>query len=259
MQVDGSDQVTYEDIVAFYDNATTDWLREFVARNPRVEAAIELVGSCVTPETRNILDVGCGIGVSTARLNSQFRHVLAHGVDISPRAIEIANRMFRSDSTVFSQGDMTCVPAYAPYDILSLIDVYEHVPRFKWPNFNHILSQSLSSHGTLVLTAPTPLTQAWYAAHCPEALQVVDETIECRDVLQLAEDIGGVLTMYRIESIGRSNDYFHAVIERVPQLATLPAPRGMVRRVAALVSRKLQTLGERRRRNLVLSRLGVRV
>jgi len=254
-----SSLVTAATIEEFYDRSTANWLREFVEQNARVEAAIRLVDSCVTPSTRNFLDVGCGVGVSTARIHARYPHVFAHGVDISSRSIEAARVLFGSQSCIFSHSDMSTIPEFSPYDLIALVDVYEHVPRVSWPQFNKIISQCLAPGGTLVLAGPTPLTQAWFAQHHPEYLQIVDETIECRDVLQLAHDVSGVLTMYEMQTIGNSYDYFHAVIKRSIQFEPVPFPTGIVRFSAAVLRRLRRMIRARWRRHVVYKKLGVKL
>jgi trans-aconitate methyltransferase len=248
-----------DQIASFYDEFKQLGLRDFVYSNPRVEAAIRLVSSCVTSETRTLLDIGCGIGISTQQLHRRHPRVSLQGLDISPRCIEVARQLFGGPGIEFANHDLNTAPPGGPYDVVALLDVYEHVPRAQWPRLNQVLGESLSPRGILVLTTPSPLTQESLAQHDPGGLQVVDETVHCEDIVRLAQAVGGTMTLYRLASIWHTNDYLHAVIERAPRRVPVFERWSRPRIWAHILRRKCNFLGVIRRRRLVRSKLGVRV
>ena len=160
---------------------------------------------------------------------------------------------------MFEQSEMSEVPRLAPYDLITLLDVYEHVPRTKWPRFNDVLDASLSDTGAVVLTSPTPLHQRYLAREKPEGLQVVDEIIEACDILALAESLNATVTSYRFLSIWHTNDYLHAVMERRPRFDPVrqrpTTDRGVFRKLLGRLRSRGKEVEERRAR--VLARLGV--
>jgi 2-polyprenyl-3-methyl-5-hydroxy-6-metoxy-1,4-benzoquinol methylase len=248
------------EIAQFYDGFQLRLLRDYVYGNARVAGAIDRVCAWIDPECTTVLDVGCGIGTSSAAYANERPWVRVHGVDISPTNIETARRLFRTSRVSFDVSAMDAVPAGAPFDVVALIDVYEHVPRADWPALHSILSCCLSESGRLVLTTPTPLHQEYLARHNPQALQIVDETVQLDDIIKLQQDVRGTLVCSEYMSIWNTNDYFHVVIERSPKYGTLPVPvtrRGaVVRRLKARLGWR-EVIGVRNRRHHLKASLGI--
>jgi len=67
---------------------------------------------------------------------------------------------------------MRVVPRLAPYDMITLLDVYEHIPRSEWAQFNAILRAAIADDGTIVVTVPSPLHQNHLLQVNPSGLQI---------------------------------------------------------------------------------------
>ena len=175
--------------------------------------------------TRSLLDIGCGIGLSSHTFARARTDLAIVGIDISPRNIEIAQRLFEEPNLTFRVGDLHDPVAGSPFDVISLIDVYEHIPPDRRDQLHHILSSSLAARGVVVLTCPTPLHQAYLRQQQPEGLQIVDEDITIDHVSRLANDLGASVIHYNIIPMWRRNQYFHAVMERSPSHDRVPPPK----------------------------------
>lgn len=227
------------DIREFYDGFTAKLVQDFVRGNVRQARAFELVCSTITPATRTILDVGCGIGASSASYVGSSRDVTVHGVDISPNNVRVATALFGGPRVRFSVSDMMSPPDGAPYDLIALVDMHEHIPRTSWPAFHDTLGRSLSATGTVVITTPSPLHQDHLRIHKPGSLQVVDETIVLPDVIALAGRLSASIIRYEWVGIWHANDYVYTVISRAPRFDPIPrrARWGSGRRSPAMASR----------------------
>jgi trans-aconitate methyltransferase len=208
-------------VADFYDDFATRLLRDFVYGNRRCAAAIETVCARIDGTTRRILDIGCGIGASSFEYARRFPHVRVDGIDISPRNIDTARRLFAHERCTFDVADAVAAGSRGRYDLIAMLDVYEHIPRNQWPQFNAALATCLADNATLVLTTPSPLHQAWLAENKPEGLQIVDETVEVEDVARLAGDVGGMVIELGLVDIWRTNDYMHAVISCNPRYSPI--------------------------------------
>lgn len=204
-------------ISSFYDVHSARMLQDYVQGNLRVSAAIDLVIATLTGRKGRLLDIGCGIGISSSAFIRALPEFEVLGVDISPRSIDIATRLFGTNRAAFAVSDLSTAPAEAPFDAIAMIDVYEHFPRSDWPRLNATLSACLAPEGVLILTTPSPLHQQHLQQHNPAALQIVDETVELADIANLATALQGTLTHYRLEHCWRSNQYLHVVIEKAPK------------------------------------------
>jgi SAM-dependent methyltransferase len=209
-------------IRTFYDGFTRKLIADYVQGNIRQFRAFELVRSAIGPGTRTILDVGCGIGASSASYIEGRPDVTVHGVDISPNNVEVATRLFPSRRLHFSVSDMQAPPSDRRYDLIALVDMHEHIPREHWPGFHRVLAESLSENGTIVMTTPSPLHQDHLTTRKPEGLQVVDETLELSDVTALADRVGGTVIRYDWIGIWHTNDYVHTIISRAPRFDPIP-------------------------------------
>ena len=120
-------------IRSFYDAFTQKLVRDYIEGNVRQSRAFELVRSAIGADTRTILDVGCGIGASSASYVEGTTGVSVHGVDISPNNIRVATALFGGPRVRFSVSDMTSPPGEDRYDLIALVDMHEHIPRASWP------------------------------------------------------------------------------------------------------------------------------
>jgi 2-polyprenyl-3-methyl-5-hydroxy-6-metoxy-1,4-benzoquinol methylase len=254
------------DIAAFYDDFSTRLLRDYVRGNRRVQAAVKRVVDSIPAGARSLLDIGCGIGVSSHAVARTHRHLQVVGVDISPRNIEMAKRLFDDANLSFHVSDMSAVPVESPSDVISMLDVYEHIPLDHRDRFHRVLSECLKPDGVVVVTCPTPLHQAHLRQYEPTGLQVVDETVTLQDIVRLADDIGAWVTRYEMISMWRENQYFHAVLQRSPSYDRMPPVPTVTDSMSARLARKIRRSIDRHaipaesradRRTRVHRRLGV--
>lgn len=255
-------------IRAFYDGFTQKLIRDYIEGNVRQARAFELVRSAIGPDTKTILDVGCGIGASSASYVEGRSGVTVHGVDISPNNIQVATVLFGGPRLRFSVSDMESPPGEERYDLIALVDMHEHIPRDRWPVFHGTLARSLSDDGTVVMTTPSRLHQDHLKAHKPEGLQVVDETLELCDVTALAERLNASVIRYQWVGVWHANDYVHTVISRAPRFDPVPRrarwissvrPPVMVNRAEDLVRRLAARVDRGRRALHVRKTLGITV
>jgi 2-polyprenyl-3-methyl-5-hydroxy-6-metoxy-1,4-benzoquinol methylase len=134
--------------------------------------------------------------------------------------------------------DLTKPVEGGPFDVVTLLDVYEHIPSDSRESFHHNLRQSMSDRGRLIVTCPSYLHQDYLRTHQPDGLQIVDETIGPEELLRLASDLGGHLSHLHYESVWRTNDYVYAIIDRQMDYQWKAKPRGL-RRLSAKIIRFL--------------------
>jgi 2-polyprenyl-3-methyl-5-hydroxy-6-metoxy-1,4-benzoquinol methylase len=74
-----------------------------------------------SPQKLRLLDVGCGTGALLELLSTRFD---AAGIDTSPGAIEFCHKRGLTNTSV---GDLASYPGSATFDIITLLDVIEHI------------------------------------------------------------------------------------------------------------------------------------
>jgi SAM-dependent methyltransferase len=82
-------------------------------------------------QPKSIADIGCGTGSILDELSklSDLQGVHFEGYDISPQAIEIATKL-DNERVSFFQEDLLSEDNEKNFDILLIVDVFEHVPDY---------------------------------------------------------------------------------------------------------------------------------
>jgi SAM-dependent methyltransferase len=130
----------------------------------------------------DVLDVGCNTGYGTVHLLPAARRVV--GVDVSPRAIELAQQRAPGGSPEFLVTSGGALPfPDASFDLVTSFQVLEHVPDPS-PYLGEI-RRVLRPGGTLILTTPNaavrlfPGMRPWNRFHVREYLPA-----ELRELLE---------------------------------------------------------------------------
>lgn len=252
--------ISSERIATYYDDFSKRLLRDYIRGNRRVERAARRVQSVFQSSTSSVLDVGCGVGTTSDSYVRSHPSLTVTGVDISPVNIEVATKLFASPRCKFAVSDLSVPPAGAPFDVIALIDVYEHVPARKRPEFNRTLGECLAPQGTAILTFPSEAHQLWLERNSPNELQVVDEVIRLGHVAELADTLNACVSLYECVTIWRPGDYVHVVLKRASASHT-SLPEGSLtwragRRLGRICRWPGEWLGRQSRARLVRERLG---
>lgn len=203
-----------DSIAAFYDAFTPRLLANFVNGNTRIERAVAFAVERIPPEARRILDLGCGIGYTSARLKKARPELDVHGVDLSEVNIAAARKLFEETGVQYYRADVAALGATEAYDAIVMIDVFEHIPREGRVRAATEMSRSMSERSSLILTFPSVPFQEYLRHHKPQEIQVVDEDVTADDLCALARALNARVAHYSHVSIWGRNDYCHAVITR---------------------------------------------
>ena len=164
----------YEDFASIYGSRAG-----FIHPNARHERLRKGLASVLGRRRGlGVLDVGCGTGVMTSHLR---RYGTVNGMDFSAPAIEIARRMV--PGVTFRVGTVTDLAPAERYDLITLFDVVEHIPKTDRPAFFESIAAHLAPGGFVFASTPHPRYTAWVRETKPEILQVIDELVELEDVL----------------------------------------------------------------------------
>lgn len=193
-------------VIDYYNGFRDRLVGDYEHGNRRVEMALEFACEELAGVT-SVLDVGCGIGWTSAALAAEGKQVT--GLDISPVLIETARDRFGA-SCRFLEGDFLCTDA-GTFDVVLMVDVYEHFPRERRSEVHRRIRDTDAVR--IVLTVPTPQALR-YAREHGIALQPVDEDVTDDDVHRLADDVGGNVHVNRLVTVWRTDDYRHVLVSR---------------------------------------------
>jgi cyclopropane fatty-acyl-phospholipid synthase-like methyltransferase len=209
---------------AYYDEQIVNKVADFVDGNPRVDAAWRTIVAWAPPAPRHILDIGCGFGQISWQMAARGPHADVTGLDISPRSITLASAVFQSANLSYATRALDAIEHAEGYDLITLIDVYEHIAEADRPAFNASLARLMPADGVVVMTCPTPRYQQYLRSEHPDRLQPVDEDVDLAVLTDLARVTQSRLSFFQEHSIWMSGDYAHAVLTRGAALAPVRRP-----------------------------------
>lgn len=109
---------------------------------------------CEAEPFTSLVDVGCGDGRFLAQINKALPDIRTKGVDYSDRAIHLAKSL--NPTIDFEARDITkSLPTENDrYDVLTLIEVIEHIPPADLPCFLKACANRVRSGGRIIITVP---------------------------------------------------------------------------------------------------------
>lgn len=207
-----------ETVQNYYDERVAGKLGDFTHVNPRIEAAIGLLAEWAPESPRRILEIGCSVGATSWRMARAWPDAEVTGVDISPGSIAVAQQCFKRPNLTYRAGYVTPDFLSGEYDLVLMMDVYEHIPVADRPTVHAAIKAHLARECRIVITVPTPALQH-AAIDIPGGLQPVDEDIGLDEIKAIAADTQTQLLYMRQVGIWEYGDYAHLVFGRFEELA----------------------------------------
>ena len=100
----------------------------------------------------SLLDMGCGDGRFLRELRRHYNDTKLLGIDYSGKAIRLANSM--NPHIEYKQGDINSMSLSEKFDVVTLIEVLEHIPPDQMNSFIKALSNTIGASGILLVTVP---------------------------------------------------------------------------------------------------------
>ena len=124
--------------------------RNYSRQNPRRKLRFyRKIVERVAPRDRTprILDIGCAFGAFLSELNPEWKRF---GMDVSGFAIDRAAQA--QPGATFARADITDIPFPGPFDIITALDVIEHVPSLEQAASS--IKAKLSPEGLFMFVVP---------------------------------------------------------------------------------------------------------
>jgi trans-aconitate 2-methyltransferase len=208
-----------DEIRNFYD---ADLHRRVGARvhgNYRVDRAVDFALRHVRVDS-TVLDIGCGIGIAAERIARKARGGRVVAVDISPAHIDYCQRTVTRSNVEFYECDVLrdfeklSRLLVTPAEVVTLIDVLEHLPTKEALRLFIHLSQVLAEDGQIVLTYPSPEYQRRLYRTEGSRIQAVDRVVETEEIIALARAAGCQIRSLQYVDVWRRNQYIHCVLSK---------------------------------------------
>ena len=163
-----------EEIKDFYEKFAQNLIRDKINPNPRHQKIIGYLKKVFQKYNfKNALEIGCGIGIISEFISKSVPDVT--GIDISGENIKFAKATVKKVD--FHCSDFLEFPVKAKFDVITLFDVLEHLPKETHQNVFKRITEISNPTTILIMTIPDPYYLSYVRKNNPEKLQVVDESI----------------------------------------------------------------------------------
>jgi len=216
------------EVKEFYDNFTdTRMLQYKLYGNPRIDKAVNLITNYLTPNS-NILDIGCGIGIVPEQVSAKLDRGKILACDLGENNIKYARQTVKSEKVEFlnvnvvENFELIHKKLTTPVDLVTMVDVIEHLPANSYEGLFSNLSQVTGEQARIVMTYPSPEYQIYLQQNNQEELQIIDEVIEIHSLMPLASKYGFKLEQFSYIDIWRKKQYIHCVFSKQCPCISLP-------------------------------------
>lgn len=248
-----------ETVVSYYDEHVKNKLNDYIQINPRIDYGWKTIKRFAPANPKRILEVGCGMGSVSSRINKYWPDAVVTGIDISTLSIQIAQKLFANDKLNFKESILTRDTFNEEFDLVVFMDVYEHIAVNDRSEVHAALAKILRNKGRIILTVPTPHNLKWSLVNKPETMQPVDEHISYEVIGRLAADTGTEVVLYQVQDVWNVGDYAHIVLEKNDDFEAAffkPKPVSASQRSQRILAKAKAKLGSFFRKNYVRRKLG---
>lgn len=174
-------KVTTNEVRNYYDNFLGHLKYDHIRENPRhTKVKKDLKG--IIKEEMNVLDLGCGTGISTKYIAELGAKVI--GIDLSPKLIQFARKNSNHQNIKYRVGDITNFNINKKeFDVICLIDIMEHIPRTRITCLIEKIKRYSHNNTIIYLNIPDARLQFWTREKYPERLQIIDEAYSMTEIL----------------------------------------------------------------------------
>ncbi len=199
------------EIKEFYENFTDKLIRDKIYPNPRhikIKKYLEEIFSKI--QFNSALEIGCGIGVISEFIAKNVNSVV--GIDISEENIRFAKKTVKN--TNFYCSDFFDFDTKEKFDLITLFDVLEHIPKSSHQDVFDLIDKLSSTSCFVAITVPDPHYLSFMREHHPEMLQIVDESIYFNELTSIFSVFNFEIIKYEKYGIDYDNQYRFYLLSR---------------------------------------------
>jgi len=169
-----------ETVKEYYEKRTSHHESYFITKSSRIAELISFIDRLHEEHNfKSALDIGCGVGITTEHLRRCTKRVV--GTDLADKAIKVAKERHLYSDVEYLAGDFTKLLFEEKFDLVCLFDVLEHI----LPEHRKNFLKNVISHcsGIVAVSIPDPKVTARFKETNPGVLQIVDEEIHDKDLV----------------------------------------------------------------------------
>ena len=198
--------VGIEEVREYYDSLVDHMSKQ--SSNSRHKRVIKALRGFMGKPGLSVIDLGCGIGVSSEAMARMGAEVVA--VDISDKLIKYASDNHWHPNVQFLNADVTKLRLGRKYDVITIIDLLEHIRPDDILDFFEVLREHSHEETTIYLNIPHYKFLSFVTENYPNTLQIIDEVWTPGEITNSFEKIGFYpisMKMYGLGSVAQYIDY----------------------------------------------------
>lgn len=158
-------------------------------------------------KNNSILEVGCGIGQLTSLLIKYCSSGQILSTDISDEGVRLARKNLGHTNRVdFMVTAMTDFSYEGTFDFIILPDVLEHIPVEQHRQLFATLVRHMHDYSVICIHIPHPKALDYHRIHKPQILQIIDQSLSARRLLEDAYANNLILMQYTPHAIFHKED-----------------------------------------------------
>ena len=193
----------------------------------------------------HVLELGCGIGAMTWLLARTVKKGVVEAVDISQESINFARRRIAQPNVEFTAQDiLNYVPKNRKFDFITLFDLIEHVPVDSHPALFKNIASWADEETIILINIPNPEYIAYDIKTQSPFLQVIDQPIPLKQILDTLTASGLNLFFFESYSVWVEWDYQFFVIRKTKEFReiTLSSKRNFLSKAKKKLEREFVKL-----------------
>ena len=213
-------------VIEFYDKFAEE--QQNIGVNDRIWGLYARTKALGLNSGSSVLELGCGIGTMSFLISKTVKKGRVEAVDISPRSIAFAKQRIKGKNMNFFAADIVSYsPSIKHPDFITLFDIIEHIPVEKHSGLFRNISQFAGPNTKILINIPSPQNIEFDKKNAPQKLQVIDQPLPLRGIVNDLSDSGLQLISFENYSIWSHHDYqfFHVQKERSPERILLSEKR----------------------------------
>ncbi len=232
-----------QEIAEFYDEFSERQLK--IGANERLISLYNRLLKLGLKNDSRILELGCGVGIFTKLLSKKIKNGAIEAVDLSEKSTEIAAKNLQKKAVNFVAADIVhYIPETKSLDFITLLDVIEHIPLELHSALFSNLAKICDQKTQLVINFPNPRYLEFVQKNNPKDLQIIDQSIELRDLVAILDNAGLEIIFYEKYNIWEVEDYDFLAVrkKRNFELKHLADQRSLLEKIVHKIELKINQI-----------------
>ena len=200
-------------VIEFYDDFIEEQAKSGI--NDRIYSLYKRMLKLGMKPDSNVLELGSGIGTLTYLLAGYITRGNIEAVDISPASIQFSSKRIKKKNIRFVTGNIVNhISEIKNIDFVTLYDVIEHIPYEEHNELFKNLYTICNEKTRILINIPNPDYIEYDMKNNPGELQIIDQPISLKFILENVEKNGLHLDFFETYSIWVENDYQFLILSK---------------------------------------------